>query len=236
MIKKLQALKAKKGFTLVELVVVIAIIGVLAAILIPVMIGVVQDANITSADSLAKQIYSNTQTFCTKADTAKHSLKNTKAAVSGVYGVTEVKITVSDTTGAVVWTVDTTNVSDTSTGTTLRFGDASKYKFSGTAGTDSADMCLNLYLADTLRDFTSGVVYVYFSNGACVGAAVQQGDSNGTELVSIATDIGDQYETGQSKEINWPGAKAGVASNSAIIGTSPKIGHSTSAPAAGGTT
>ena len=31
MIKKLQALKAKKGFTLVELVVVIAIIGVLAA-------------------------------------------------------------------------------------------------------------------------------------------------------------------------------------------------------------
>lgn len=34
MIKKLQALRAKKGFTLVELIVVIAIIGVLAAILI----------------------------------------------------------------------------------------------------------------------------------------------------------------------------------------------------------
>lgn len=32
MIKKLQKLKAKKGFTLVELIVVIAIIGVLAAI------------------------------------------------------------------------------------------------------------------------------------------------------------------------------------------------------------
>ena len=34
MIKKLQALKAKKGFTLVELVVVIAIIGVLTACLL----------------------------------------------------------------------------------------------------------------------------------------------------------------------------------------------------------
>lgn len=32
---------SKKGFTLVELVVVIAIIGVLAAILVPTMIGVV---------------------------------------------------------------------------------------------------------------------------------------------------------------------------------------------------
>ena len=41
MIKKLQKLKAKKGFTLVEVNVVIAIIGVRAAILIPKMLGCV---------------------------------------------------------------------------------------------------------------------------------------------------------------------------------------------------
>ncbi len=56
MLKKLQALKAKKGFTLVELIVVIAIIAVLAAILVPTLLNQVTNSRITSADSTASTI------------------------------------------------------------------------------------------------------------------------------------------------------------------------------------
>ena len=46
----------KKGFTIVELVIVIAVIGVLSAILIPVFVNLTMKANIASDDSLIKNL------------------------------------------------------------------------------------------------------------------------------------------------------------------------------------
>ena len=57
----------KKGFTLIELVVVIAIIGVLAAILVPSMLGYVKKSRLKSANSNAKTAYNAINGYLTDA-------------------------------------------------------------------------------------------------------------------------------------------------------------------------
>lgn len=59
----------KKGFTLVELVVVIAIIGVLAAILVPSMMGYVKKSRLKTANGNAKTAYNAVAEYVTDQET-----------------------------------------------------------------------------------------------------------------------------------------------------------------------
>lgn len=242
MVKKLQALKAKKGFTLVELIVVIAIIGVLAAILVPTMLGYVTNSRVTSADSTASSLANEIDNFFTEADTNTYGMKRASAAATFQFIITsgtwQGQMTDFGANAGASFNSNNGITWDHTPATGITSSSAKS------AANGKGTALLTITLANLFPDVQSGYVEAFVSGGHCVAVAYTADSSSvgtlGTpELSKVYSDVPANAQAANALTVTaithktsaWDGHTAGVAGAAAtfggwsgvIVGTSPKL-------------
>lgn len=152
-----------KGFTLIELIVVIAIIGILAAILVPSMLGYVRNARISSANSGAKQVHTACASALTQLGIANWSWTGTTGTTEGYLTVDTTSNPISNGIIPVQWSGVTNTPQD-------------------------ADVDLAAYLGEEFK----GYGRAFFNPGTySVSAAVYATTSQGWGVISTKTTSAD---------------------------------------------
>lgn len=213
MIKKLQSLKKKKGFTLVELIVVIAIIGVLAAILVPTMLGYVTSSRVTSVNSTAASIKNNVGTFLTNADTAGYGMKQANSAVD------QLDITVTSGTWA---TVKGCTAANFKTGSSITWGTAASGVVANTttkASVKSAEQLLCIELANLFPSLQNAAIHIEMKAGTCSAVAYTEDQNTAIATTDMPTITSGEFAT----TFAWDTKTAGIAPSGITVGTAPAI-------------
>lgn len=212
MIKKLQSLKKKKGFTLVELIVVIAIIGVLAAILVPTMLGYVTSSRVTSVNSTAASVKNYVGTFLTNADTAGYGMKQANTVIDTL------DITVTNGT----WACTAATAGNYKTGSTITWGAGATGVVANStskSGVTSAETLLTIELANLFPSLQNAAMHIEMKAGTCSAVAYTE-DQN----TAIATTDMPGITAGEfASTFAWDTKTAGIAPSGITVGTAPAI-------------
>lgn len=198
----------KKGFTLVEIIVVVAIIGILAAILIPTLIGYTIKANVTSANSTAATLKKNINAFLLEADVNNYGMKISETSH------TEIEISVTNST----WNVTITDPSHfvsipghvwTGSGTGVRDGSIA-------AATCPEDE-MAIYLANLYPELKTAYMKFNVKAGNCNALYYTDETDTAFNLQSFAVN-------GWAVSVyNWDNNNAGVSTEGYVVGTAPVL-------------
>ena len=220
MIKKLQKLKAKKGFTLVELIVVIAIIGVLAAILIPTMLGFVTSSRVTSANSTAAAIKKQIDNFLTDADTAGYGMKQSSAAQANFTfevdadGNWDATLSVGAYNPAAGDDLGSAFKNSEKWWKTTTAEGVSKSDHKSEAA-DALEL-LTIDLASVFPDVKSSYIFAFCEGGKTLYVAYTADDSSKPTSMPDA----DDFKAGMYE---WDGNTAGITADGITLGTAPAL-------------
>ena len=191
----------KHGFTLVELVAVIAIVGVLAAILIPTLMGAVRDSRIASGNQAAKEFKDRATEFMTLMDTSNTAYKGGEQtliikAENGIWRL-------SGGNGGSDW-LD--GVDHWTTVESVKAPD-----FVPNRGSEFLS-----FMADSLYAMYTAYAEIHIKDGKVVGVAVVPDSKDPAPAMPLASDF-------KRGEFGFGGSdKAGVIGN-VVVGTSPVL-------------
>lgn len=212
-------LHKKKGFTIVELVVVMAVIGVLAAILVPVLLGVTIRANIGSANSTASEIKKQIGYFLTMADANRKNYMLMGEECREVF-----TLTVSDGN----WHIDAAQNPSAFSPDTVTWGNAADVDESTTTTSSQyGEELLGMYLKNCFPELRNGVIRANCIKGVCVSAWYTPDTTDISDINDVpqfGTTAAWVDENGDEiTKYRWDGTQAGVSADGYIIGTAPML-------------